>query len=276
MERIQSAIAKARAARSASGTPSDRPPAFFSRPQASDAARIAEAWEALPQVAPEAGQLARHHIVATRGGRETAAFDVMRTKLLHQMRAQGWRRVAITSPGAGCGKSTIALNLAFSLARQPELRVLLAEIDLRRPSLARMLGLREKHGFAEVLQGSARFEDNAVRIGTNLAIATNRAPFRNPAELLQGASVPAVLSEIESRYAPDVVIFDMPPLLVSDETMAFAGQVHCALLIAAAESTSASEVDVCEQELAGQTNVLGVVLNKCRFMGPDHGYGYYG
>ena len=56
--------------------------------------------------------------------------------------------------------------------------------------------------------------------------------------------------------------------------LAFAGKVDCVLLVAAAESTSIAEIDRCERELAAQTNVLGVVLNKCRYTEPSYGYGY--
>ncbi len=90
--------------------------------------------------APAPGLLARNHIVAASAGKDAVPFDLMRTRLLQQMRANQWRRVAITSPGPACGKSTIALNLAMSLARQPDLRTVLAEMDMRRPSLSRMLG----------------------------------------------------------------------------------------------------------------------------------------
>ena len=89
----------------------------------------------------------RSHIVTFIGGAEAMAFDALRTKILQQMRANGWRRVAITSPGAACGKSTVALNLAFSLARQPDMRAILLDLDLRRPSLARMVGPDPKIAF---------------------------------------------------------------------------------------------------------------------------------
>lgn len=280
MEKIQSAIAKARAARSGDAAaaspaaPADRsaPPP---RPRAV-AADIAAAWEALPAFTPAAALMQRNHVLAFEGGAGATPFNVLRTKLLQQMRANNWRRLAITSPGAGCGKSTLALNLAFSLGRQPELRTILAEIDLRRPSLARMLGLRGGHNFARVLQGGAEARDHMVRHGPNLALATNHGPVRNPAELLHNPSVPEALAEIEAAYDPDICLFDMPPMLAGDETMAFIGQVDCVLLVAAAESSTVKEVDDCERELAGQTNVLGVVLNKCRYMGPEYGYSYYG
>jgi len=70
------------------------------------------------------------------------------------------------------------------------------------------------------------------------------------------------------------MIFDTPPLLVSDDTLGFLDQVDCVLLVAEAEATTIDEIDNCEQELAARSNVLGVVLNKCRYMGKGYGYDY--
>lgn len=314
MDRIQAAIAKARANRSALVAPQGPAPAPVAEaapvavpipalvlgpalppaaaPQgmgpadpapdpAPVAAPVAALWQALPAVAPAATQMARQHIVTFdvsggRGNREAVHFDVMRTRLLQQMRANSWRRVAITSPGPGCGKSTVALNLAFSLGRQPDLRVILCELDLRRPSMARILGLRGKHSFARVLEGLAPFAENVVRHGPNLAIATNTGPASRPAELLHSPAVAVALDAIEAAYAPSLMIFDLPPLLATDDALAVLGQMDAALLVAAAETTTIKEIDRSEREIAAQTNVMGVILNKCRYMEKDYGYEYYG
>ena len=191
-------------------------------------------------------------------------------------RSNGWHRVAITSPGPACRKSTVALNLAFSLGRQPDLRTILCEMDLRRPSLARLLGLRTKHSFARVLEGAAPLSTQALRHGPNLAIASQTSPARRPAELLHSPAVATVLDAIKTDWNPSVLIFDMPPMLANDDALAVMGQMDCALIIAAAESTTIAEIDRCEREIASQTNVLGVVLNKCRYMDQDYGYDYYG
>lgn len=280
MEKIQAAIAKARASRAAD-TRQAAAPAKTSTPAArpvpiTPAAPARTPWDALAPFTPDPRLMERHHVVSLAGGRAAAGFDMMRTKLVQQMRANGWRRVAITSAAGSSGKSTVTLNLGLSLARLPEITTLVAEVDFRRPSLGRLLGLREKHAFASVLAGEAAFADHAVRYGDNLAIATNHAPIRNPAELLAGSTVAPALKAIEDAHAPDIVLFDMPPLLVSDDAMAFIGHVDCALLVAAAGDTTVAEVDRCERELAEQTNVLGIVLNKCRDAGPDYGYDYYG
>ena len=281
MEKIQSAIAKARAERDSQS--SDRaisPPKGVgtAKAQATGAqgtSGIVAAWKALPSLNLDPSLMKRNRIVTLEAGSDAMGIDMMRTRALQQMRDNNWRRLAITSPTAGCGKSTIAVNLALSLQRQPNLRIALMEMDLRRPSLAKMVGVEHGISFASVLEGSHPFEDNAVRYGSNLAISTIVKPMRDAAELLNGPSVPSALADIEARYEPDMMLFDAPPMLVTDDMMAFARHVDCVLLVAGAETTTIKEVDLCERELATQTNVMGVVLNKCRYMGPEYGYGYY-
>lgn len=271
MEKIQSALAKARAERLG------RKPLAEQEAQRPLVRRTEseEAWNALLPLELSAPQMERNRIVALREGREAIGVDMMRTRVLQQMQANNWRRLAITSPTASCGKSTIALNLAFSLSRQADLRTILLELDLRKPSIAKTLGIKERHNFAKVMDGSEKFADHAMRYEKNLAIATNQNPARRPAELLQGSKATRAIAQIEETYAPDIMIMDMPPMLVSDDTIAFMDKVDCVLLIAAAETTTIKEIDYCERELSEHTNMMGVILNKCRYMGPDYGYGYY-
>ena len=286
MEKIQSALAKARAERAAKttdegtsapqGSPKASAPAQTRPAPPVDTNALEETWKALPVLTLQPKLMRKNRVVALQGGREAAGIDMMRTRVLQQMRDNGWRRLAITSPTAACGKSTIALNLAMSLQRQPDLRTVLTELDMRRPSLTRMLGVTQDMSFAYVLEGTRPFEQNVLRYGSNLAISANQRPWRDAAELLGSAHIPEALSDIEAAYNPDVMIFDMPPMLVSDDMMAFARHVDCVLLVAGAESTTVKEIDICETDLASQTNVMGVVLNKCRYMGPEYGYGYYG
>jgi protein-tyrosine kinase len=310
MDKIQSAIAKARADRAgvksapakasapvatapvvaaqpvaapnpeqASGARHSSRVASRILPNAPDQAKalaLADRWRAFAPLSVSPILLERNHVVTFSGGQTSVQFDVMRTRLLQVMRANGWKRVAITSPGPGCGKSTLALNLGFSLGRQPAVSTMVLDMDLRRPSLARMLGLRERHHFARVLDGIERLDQNALRHGDNLAIATQSGPERRPAELMQSPTTAAALDAIEEMYEPTVILCDLPPVFVSDDAMAVMGHMDAALIIAAAETTTIKEIDRCEREVAAQTNVIGVILNKCRYMEKDFGYDYYG
>ncbi len=271
MERLQAALEKARASR---GTPSSRP-----APAAGAARRreapAPQAWDALDLVELSPQRLKRNRIISITGGGDAAGFDLLRTKMLQQMRTHRWKRIAVTSPGGGCGKTTIASNLAASLTRQKEVSVIVFDLDLRRPSMAKMLGIAGQRSCWEVLSEEVTFEEQAVRISENVALSLNQRPARDPAELLSSSRTAEVLDEIEATYRPDVMLFDMPPMLVSDDNLAFMRNVHAAMLVAGAESTTTGQVDVCERDLAEQTNVMGVVLNKCRYMDSDQSYEYY-
>lgn len=275
MERIQHAIAKARAARQGVSAPEPASP-VAARPATAEAA-VAAAWHALAEAPISTRRLDASRVVAYRTGPDAAVFDVMRTNLMRQLRENGWTRVAITSPGSACGKTTTCLNLAFSLARQSDLRVLVLEMDLRRPTMARALGLTSgEHRFAAVLAGSEAPERQLLRRGANLAFGINSSAIPSPAELLHSAGAAAAVDAIEARFRPDVILFDTPPVLVGDDTLAFLDQVDCALMIAAAEKSTVGEIDRSGKELAAHTQVLGVVLNMCRYMDREEGYGHGG
>jgi protein-tyrosine kinase len=271
MDKIQSAIQKARAARltTLATTAQDGTPTALPVQSSADMN-----WAALPELQPNADQMERHRIASFGGGIGAVPFDALRTRLLQQMRANNWRRLAITSPGSSSGKTTTCLNLAFSLGRQTDLKTMVIEADLRRPSMAQILGVQQLHLFASVLKGTAPASEHFVRYRNNLAFGTNYSNSEHPAELLHGAQVADVLAGIERDYAPDLMIFDMPPMQVSADTIGFVSRVDCVLLVAAAGITTVAQVDACERELASQTNVLGVVLNKCQYVDRAQGYDY--
>lgn len=268
---ILTAISRARAERAA------RQPKQGAPTTADPATRNAH-WSALEAFSPDPRYLERHLISTLRNTAAGRPFDMIRTKLLRQMRRNGWRRVALTSPSSGCGKTMLTLNLAFSMARQSDLVAMVVELDMRRPAMARALGLRVKHQFSEVLAGRAAATEHMVRIGANLAVASNHRPEPAAAELLGSKGAGQSLDRAEADFAPDVMLHDLPPLLMTDDAMAFMDQIDCVLLVAEAERTTMGEITRCAEELTAHCNFLGVILNKCRFMGSDgqYGYGDYG
>lgn len=270
MEHIRSAIEKARQEREAAQAA--RPAIRDGDTQATPP--VVSRWDALNPVDLKLAHLKRNLILSLHANSGSAPYDVLRTNLLHEMRKHGWRRVAITSPSAECGRTTLCLNLGLSLARQPDLKVMMIELDLRRPAMARKLGLQEPTEFAQALAGREPPENHIVRIGSNLAAATSHTRAGNPAELLQSVTAANVIDELEAEYEPDIMVFDMPPMLVADDTLAFIDQIDCVLLIGAAESSSVDEIGRCKQDIEARTNLLGVVLNKCRYLDSTEGYHY--
>lgn len=231
-------------------------------------------WAQLKPFQPNARNLQSARVVSFFGKQHATPFDIMRTKVVQQAKANNWRRIVVTSPSPRCGKTTIATNLAFSLSRQAEMRIIVVELDLRRPAMAGILGLKEPQYFAKALAGLEAPEDHMVCCANNLAFGTNLAAASNPSELLQSATAKQVLDDLEEKYQPDLMIFDTAPVLASDDTMGFLEHVDAALLVAAAEMTSIKEIDVAESEISEVTQVMGIVLNKCRYTSGGYGYEY--
>ena len=280
MERIQAAIQKAKENRSGllagAAAPATVAGGTAPRRQASYrpvAGAVGPAWAELSAFEPDPQLMARNRIVTFLDEDPAhSSFDMMRTKILHAMRQNGWTTLGLTSPTSGCGKTTTALNLAFSIAHQPDVRTVLVDLDLRRPAIAKSIGLTTPQSVASVLHGTRTVAENFVRYRDNLVIGTNAMPIKNSAEVLLAAATAQGVAGLKAAFLPDVMIFDLPPMLQSDDVMAFLPHLDCVLLVAGAERTRLDEVDKCEQELAERTNVLGVVLSMCRYPGDDYGY----
>jgi protein-tyrosine kinase len=278
MERIQAAIQKAKQQRSGEVPPHFVPPLAGGAGRAAPTRRGSSsepgpAWAELQPFEPDPRVMERNRIVTFADRDPThSTFDMLRTKVLRTMRANGWVSLGITSPTNGCGKTTTSLNLAFSLAHQQDTRTVLVDLDLRRPAVAKHLGLTIPQSMASVLQGTRPVTENFVRYGGNLAIGTNGQSMRDTAELLMSAATAGGVASIKAAFRPDIILYDLPPMLMSDDAMAFLPHLDCVLLVAGAEKSRLDEVDKCEHDLAQQTNVLGVVLNACRYTGEEYGY----
>ncbi|MDT8329024.1 MAG: CpsD/CapB family tyrosine-protein kinase [Roseovarius sp.] len=229
----------------------------------------------------DAKHLARNRLIsATREDPAHVAFDVLRTKLLAALRANGWHRVAITSPTPDCGKSFVAANLAISLSRQASVHTVLMDLDLRRPSLARVFGLSAPGPMASFLTGDTPLEqqftrpgDNALNIGENLAFGLNNRVETYAAELLQSPRTGEVLDNLYARLRPDVVLFDMPPALYHDDVLAFRPQFDGVLLVIGGGRSTAQEVRDVKRRFGADTPLLGVVMNRAED-GDIAKYGY--
>lgn len=221
-------------------------------------------WQALPETRLDPATLVVSRILSQSASQESTPFDVLRTKILYQMRQNGWRRLAITSPLPKCGKTTTAVNLALALGRQPELRSMLFDFDLRAPAVAQMLGLPQPSSIAPLLRGERGFADHGRRIGANLALALSGEAQTDPTRLLMSDATRDTLARIQEDYAPDIMIFDLPSILIGDDARAFLQHVDCALILARADQTRYGDFDSCEREVGEYTNVLGMVLNGYR------------
>lgn len=264
MEKLQAALATARQARNQ--TRHDRKDATAStRPRVSRPNSSAHLWRDLKELEPSQKILRENRVVSRTASKEATPFDILRTKILLQMRQNGWTRLAITSPLPSCGKTTAACNLALGLGRQKELKSMLLDLDIRDPSISEFFDQKPDETVSSLLQGEVSFADQAMRVGENLAISMAGPAELDPTRIMLAEQTAEVIDDIQETYKPDIMIFDLPSVLVNDDTRAFLKNVDCALIISRANSTRFSQFDACEREISEHTNVLGVVLNACRY-----------
>jgi len=232
-------------------------------------------WAALEVYRPQLERMDTSRIV-TFDQKDDAhvAYDMMRTRLLASCRQNGWTVVGITSPTPGCGKTVTAINLAFSLARQKDTKTVLMDVDLRRPRVADDLGIVSNHSMGQFLSGGERVEDHFLVYGETLAIGTNKRRSLHSAEILQDAKAGEAMSHLRRVFKPDVVLVDLPPMMATDDVIAFLPNLDAVLVVVAAGQTQMREIDDCERELSERTNVMGVVLNKCEYTPEGYGYKY--
>jgi protein-tyrosine kinase len=191
-------------------------------------------------------------------------FDMLRTQVLQRMEAASFQMIAVTSPRVGCGKSITAINLAMSMARQSEQSVLLVDLDLRKPQIARYLGLSPKAGIHDVLADKCVLSEALLTpdlCGHRLAVLACPNRVANPTEQLVSSAMKATLTGLKKAAGYKIIIFDLPPMLSSDDFLAFLPQVDCALLVASSGESTVHDIAECER-LIDPEKFLGCVLNK--------------
>lgn len=272
MERIKLAIEKAKAegGQDAQATVIQLPDT--TRMQQADVAAPGAAVSAEPAtlrrtrtavVSPDPDHLERNRVVAHQKTHVASwAFDVLRTQVLQKMDEHGWRTLAVTSPSTESGKTLVAVNLALSIAQQSQRTALLVDFDLRRPSVARVLGLNQPASLNEVLTSDADVSQAMVSPGIeHLAVLPTNRPMSHTSELLSSAGVSNLIGELRQRYDDRIVVFDLPPMLAADDVMAVLPHIDCVLMIVGSGVSTKAEIDEAMTRVA-RANLIGVVLNK--------------
>ncbi|MBD8079771.1 polysaccharide biosynthesis tyrosine autokinase [Cellulosimicrobium arenosum] len=205
------------------------------------------------------------------------AFRRLRTNLQFLELDQRARTFVMTSALAGEGKTTTSINLAITLADAGQ-RVVLVDADLRRPSVAKYMGIEGSVGLTTVLIGRVALED-AVQpwgSGTLDVVAAGQVP-PNPSELLGSEAMADLVERLGTDY--DVVVIDSPPLLPVTDAAILARRSGGAILVTGAGTVHRQQVEgaVAALETVG-ARLLGVVANRVPLKGAgsgSYGYSYY-
>ncbi|MDB5664384.1 CpsD/CapB family tyrosine-protein kinase [Cypionkella sp.] len=222
-------------------------------------------WESLRPVQADIRSKSRNALFLEASDHPAAvAFDILRTRLLRGLVEKGWKRIAVTSPTHDCGKSFVATNLAFSLARRPASRTVLLDFDLRHPEIAQLLGVKDQISLGAFLAGQQPLENEFRRFGRTLALGLNTQPIEKASETLHDPDTVAALTAMIEQLDPEVVIYDLPPALVNDDLLALGPSLDAVLLVTDGTRSSPQEIRACEKLFEGRIPLLGVVLNRAQ------------
>lgn len=259
MERIKQALERARQERES--TPVTPVPTTDGRGDALPETEITYTQTRTVSIPTEAALGSR---LLTQIGTEAvlAAYKMLRTQVLQRMGEHGWNTLAITGPAPDEGKTLTAVNLALSLARKVTHTVLLVDLDLRRPSVHRYFGYTPNAGLTDYLTRDVPLNEILINPGVErLVVLPGGTPLENSSEILSSPKMVRLVEELKTRYPSRIVLFDLPPLLSTDDALVFAPYVDAALVVIEEGKTTREDLRRAMHLMRG-TPIIGTVLNK--------------
>ena len=195
------------------------------------------------------------------------AFKILSTQVMQRMDEHQWSSLAVTSVGDDEGKTTTAINLGISIAKEVEYTVLLVDTNLRKPELHKYFGITPELGLSDYLQSDIDLADILIKPGEvdHLVILPGGTPIMNSTEMLGSPKMCSLAQELKDRYPKRIIIFDLPPVLSTADTLSFVPCVDCALVVV--EDDTTKEADLKKTiDLLSVTNIIGTVLNKSKYL----------
>lgn len=171
------------------------------------------------------------------------------------------RTLMVTSAQAGEGKSTACYALAISLARAG-VRVLVVDVDIRRPNMHNLFNLPNKVGVTNVLAGQMSIAEATTSVSDlSVDVLTSGGTAPNPAELINSGQMTRLIQEASEAY--DLVLFDSAPVLALADAVILSSRVNATIfVIESGRNTVRNVVGAISRLRSSESTVAGVVLTK--------------
>jgi len=200
-------------------------------------------------------------------------YRAIRTNIQFSMINKKLKTLACTSAMPKDGKSTTIANLAVTIAQQGQ-KILLVDADLRKPTIHRIMEVKNRYGLSDLLTEKGLPEKAIFPTprASNLYVLPSGSVPPNPSELLGSTIMEDLFSELSKDY--DLVLFDTPPVLAVADAQILGS--HCDGVIIVIRSHQTEKKDLVKTKellVRSNVNVIGVVLNDADQT--DVNYGYY-
>lgn len=190
-----------------------------------------------------------------------------------KLRAQS---IMVTSSIPGEGKSTVAVNLALSLAEKGK-KVVLVDFDLRNPSVAKVIGKEEcvNKGVVDLLKKPKSSDDLIEKIdGWNLSVLYGGKSVSDPSKLLSPVAIKKIIDELKLKY--EYVILDTPPSAMLVDASLIAAHADCVIYVVKQDYARMSQIAEGLDVLASsRVPVIGAILNGLEKTIGNYAYGGY-
>jgi len=231
-----------------------------------------------PEAVPGEAAKQQGGVMGQRNSEAGEAYRELRTTIQLSQAGSPPRKLLVTSPLPGDGKSTTCYNLAAGFALLNK-RVLLLDADMRKPSLHKRTGIRPAKGLSSLLTSSADLGSLVLPVpGVENLFFLGAGPLPpNPAELLTAPPLAKLIAAASEQY--DMVIIDSPPALMVSDSSIISGSVDGVVVVACAgRSTRTALLRTLRNLRRHQAKILGVVLNMVNTKSSEYyyAYGYYG
>ena len=207
------------------------------------------------------------------------SYKLLRTRVMSRMQQNKWKTLGITSAAANEGKTLTAINLAISIALKQNYTVMLVDADLRRPSIHSYFGFQPQHGLGDYLEKGTPIEEILIHPTIESLVLlpgsiSSIGPMDKSSEFLASPKMAQLVEEIKSRYPSRLVLFDLPPVHLGDDVVAFSPYLDTIMLVVEDGKTQSGELGRA-LELLEEVDIIGTVLNKSSHSSKIQDYYYY-
>ena len=207
------------------------------------------------------------------------AFRILRTNIISRKKNSDCTTLLITSSGPKEGKSTIQANMATALA-QMDAKVILVDLDLRRPMVHTLMGFDKEIGMSDFLMDKSTKIESVIKTTNikNLDIITSGIIPPNPSELLASKRMDEAIESLKEKY--DYVLFDSPPVIAVTDSMVMANKVDLLILAIRVDQADKNVVKRTKELLENiKVDITGVVINGIQphryYNSYEYNYYYY-